>query len=86
MAYCFGGNLFIALYLFKYVYLVSSYQDTYIPFYSERVELTPQIEASTKEEAVVIREMIDLFWKDLKQPGCTTKIRKWDVDFDVYMR
>jgi len=53
------------------VYLVSSYQDTYIPFYSERVELTPQIEASTREEAVVIREMIDLFWKHLKQPSCT---------------
>lgn len=73
----------IGLACFQYIYLISSYQDTFIPFYSERVEVTPQIQASSSRDATVIKEMVDQFWAPLQQPGCKTLIRKWNIEFDV---
>lgn len=78
-------NLFkVGLDSFKYLFLFSSYQDTFIPFYSERVEMTPQIEQSSKEHAIVISEMISNFWKELKKDSCKTQIRKFNCEFDVF--
>lgn len=70
--------------MFKYFLLFSSYQDTYIPFYSERAEMSSHIEQSSKELAVVISEMVSNFWSELKKPTCKTKIIKFDCDFDVF--
>ena len=54
--------------------MLSSYQDTFIPFYSERAEVTPQIEQSTKEELTILSEMVTNFWRDLKKPESLLQI------------
>lgn len=63
--------------------MLSSYQDTFIPFYSERAEVTPQIEQSTKEELTILSEMVTNFWRDLKKPECKTVIKKFDICIEV---
>ena len=65
--------------------MLSSYQDTFIPFYSERAEVNPQIEQSMKEELLVVSEMVTNFWKDLKKPECMTVIKKFDICIEVRM-
>ena len=68
---------------FKFFYMLSSYQDTFIPFYSERAEVTPQMEQSTKEELTILSEMVTNFWRDLKKPECKTVIKKFDICIEV---
>ena len=68
---------------FKFFYILSSYQDTFIPFYSERAEVNPQIEQSTREESVIVSEMVSNFWSDLKKADCKTVIKKFDICTDV---
>ena len=70
---------------FKYFLLFSSYQDTFIPFYSERAEMSPHIEQSSKEIAVVISEMVSNFWSVLKSNACTTQVIKFNCEFDVFL-
>lgn len=45
--------------------------------------MSPAIEQSSKELAVVISEMVTNFWAKLKSDSCTTQIRKFDCEFDV---
>lgn len=64
------------------MYFFSSYQDTFIPFYSERAEVFPAMKTSTREAAIV-SEMVEAFWKELKQEDCKTVVKKFDVEYDV---
>ena len=64
------------------MYFFSSYQDTFIPFYSERAEVFPAMKASTRE-APIVSEMVEAFWRELKQEGCKTVVKKFDVEYDV---
>lgn len=65
------------------MYFFSSYQDTFIPFYSERAEVCHAVEGSTREEAAIVSEMVTAFWKELKDNQCRTVIKKFDVEYDV---
>lgn len=68
---------------FKFAYFFSSYQDTFIPFYSERAEMSHALEVSTREEATIVSEMVTAFWRELKDDRCKTVIKKFDVEYDV---
>ena len=77
------GALGVGLDKFKFAYFFSSYQDTFIPFYSERAEMSHALEVSTREEATIVSEMVTAFWRELKDDRCKTVIKKFDVEYDV---
>lgn len=70
---------------FKYFYLFSSCQDTFIPFHCVRGEVTPSIQSASSEEAAIYEEMVYGFWKDVNGNGSEnhTVIKKFDVYYDV---
>ena len=45
--------------------------------------MCPGLEASTREEATIVSEMVTAFWKELRDDGCKTVIKKFDVEYDV---
>ena len=77
------GQLCVGLSQFKYFYLVSSCQDAFVPFHSERVETTPSILETESEEADAYQEMVTAFWREFRREENKTVIKKFDVCYDV---
>ncbi|CBK23088.2 uncharacterized protein [Blastocystis hominis] len=67
---------------FHYFYLFSSFQDTFVPFHSERIETNPAILLSEGVEGEVYQEMISSFWRQFRSEFCQTKVKKFDVYYD----
>ena len=68
---------------FRYFYLFSSFQDTFVPFHSERIETNPAILLSDGVEGEVYQEMVSSFWRQFRSESCRTKVKKFDVYYDV---
>ena len=77
------GGLSSGLSQFKYFYLVSSCQDAFVPFHSERAETTPAILEANSVEADAYQEMVTAFWREFRKEGSKTVIKKFDVCYDV---
>ena len=62
---------------------MSSCQDAFVPFHSERVETTPSILEADSEEADAYQEMVTAFWREFRREENRTVIKKFDVCYDV---
>lgn len=38
---------------------------------------------TSTREAAIVSEMVEAFWKELKQEDCKTVVKKFDVEYDV---
>ena len=68
---------------FRYVYLFSSCQDTFVPFHSERIETSPTIRATKGSEKEVYQEMVNGFWNGVLHADKKVKVKKFDVYYEV---
>ena len=66
--------------------MLSSCQDTFIPFHCVRSEVTPSIQANSSQQAMVYQEMVDQFWKNMDgKKTVDTIVKKFDVYYDVLL-
>lgn len=77
-------DLYVDISHFKYFYLFSSCQDSFIPFHCVRSETNPEIQHIPSTEAIVYDEMVQGFWKELMEKECMTIVKKFDVYYDVF--
>lgn len=68
---------------FRYLYLFSSCQDTFVPFHSERVETNPTILGTKGIEKEVYQEMVNGFWNGIIRAEKKVKVKKFDVYYEV---
>ena len=64
--------------------MLSSCQDTFIPFHCVRSEVNPSIQSNQSQQACVYQEMVEEFWKNVDdKQKVETVIKKFDIYYDV---